>query len=122
MPIPGVAPCIAACLAPGWQFVSASKGFKHLETDKSLRIKGLPPSTRAEPRYPDLAGVAQEGMSEDDKELSRYVQFIFHPRARLDKHLARIKSWDAIESAYMVPAPDLPTLNEPAVSVGGNRR
>lgn len=112
MAIPGVAPCIVARLAPGWQFVSARKGFRHPEAGKSLQIRGLPPTTRTEPRYPDLAGVAQEDMSEDDRELSRYVQFVFHPLARLDKHLARIEGSAAVDSAYVVPTPDLPAPNE----------
>ena len=120
--VPGVAPCIAARLASGWQFVSARKGFRHAETGTSFRIQKLPPSTRVELRYPDLADVAREDMSEDEQELSRYVQFVFHPRARLDKHLARIESWAAIESAFVVPAPSLPAAHNPPISLAGERK
>ncbi len=108
--IPGVAPCIAAQLTPGWQFVSASKGFVHEKTKESFRIQGLPPSTRVELRYPDLASIPQSRLSDDEKELARYVQFIFHPRARLDKHLARIENWAMTESAHIVPMGSLPAM------------
>lgn len=107
---PGVAPCIAARLAPEWQFVSASKGFEHARTNESFEIKGLPPSTRVELRYPDFAGIPQSRLSDDEKELSRYVQFVFHPRARVDQHLACIRNWAMIESAHIVPMPSLPTM------------
>ena len=103
-------PCIAARLAPGWQFVSASKGFEHARTNESFEIQGLPPSTRVELRYPDLAGIPQSRLSDDEKELSRYVQFVFHPRARVDEHLKRVKKWAAIESAHIVPMPSLPMV------------
>lgn len=106
--VPGVAPCIAARLTPGWQFVSADQGFRHAQTNESFRIQGLPPSTRVELRYPDLADIPQSRLSDEEKELSRYVQFVFHPRARLDRHLARIDSWDMTESAYIVPTGSLP--------------
>lgn len=120
-PVPGVAPCIVARLAEGWQFVSARRGFRQLKSGKSLRVRGLPPSTRVELRYSDLAGIAPEDMSNDDKELARYVQFVFHPRARLGTHLARISSWAAIESAYVVPVPVLPGQAAPADTSGGPR-
>ena len=113
-----MAPCIAARLAPGWQFLSARKGFRDLDTKTPFRIQGLPPSTRVELRFPDLDGVPQNRMSDDDKELSRYVQFVFHPRARLDKHLARIAGWAAIESAYIVPTPSLPAAGNPMTTGG----
>jgi hypothetical protein len=72
-------------------------------------------------RYPDLAGVSDARMSDDEKDLSRYVQFVFHPRARLDKHLARIQSCEAIESAHVVPTPSLPSPGGPAISVSNRK-
>lgn len=107
---PGVMPCIAARLAPEWRFVSAGKGFEHTRTNESFDIQGLPPSTRVELRYPDLAGIPQSRLSDDEKELSRYVQFVFHPRARVDEHLTRIRKWAIIESAHIVPMASLPTV------------
>ena len=90
--------------------MSDSKGFEHARTNESFEIKGLPPSTRVELRYPDFAGIPQSRLSDDEKELSRYVQFVFHPRARVDQHLERVKDWAMIESAHIVPMPSLPTV------------
>lgn len=117
-PVPGVAPCIVARLADGWQFEPARKCFAHVESGRALRIRSLPPSTRVEMRYPYLAGVASQELSDDDKDLARYVQFVFHPRARLDKHLARINEFAAIESAYVVSAPSLPGPAGPTAANG----
>ena len=106
--IPGVAPCIVARVAPGWRYLPRRQGFRNLETDEFVAVEGLPPSTRVEARYPDLARAKPDGLSEEDRELARYLQFVFHPRARLDKHLARIRGWTPITEAYIVPTPELP--------------
>jgi hypothetical protein len=106
--IPGVAPCIAARIAPDWRYIHTRGGFQHLKSEKFHPIKGLPPSTRTQARYPDLVGMEPDSMTDDEKELSHYIEFVFHSRAKLDEHLKRIEDWAPIMSAYIVPTPDLP--------------
>ncbi len=111
--IRGVAPSIAASIAPGWRYVPDRGGFLHLKSKKFFSIGGLPPSTRTQARYPDLIGMEPGSMTDDEKEMSRYIQFVFHPRAKLEEHLKRIEGCAAIANAYIVPTPDLPFVTGP---------
>lgn len=105
-PMRGLRPCIVAQLAPGWRWDAAGRCF--VRNGESLRVESLPRDTRIEPRFPDLAARDPAGLSADEAEMARYIQFVLPPRARAERHLERIKAWPSIDDAHIAPAPSLP--------------
>ncbi len=105
-----VAPSIVARLEAGWRCDPERKGFVHEKSGDFFPVRGLPASTRVEPRFPSLAARRKSQLSKDELKMARYVQFVFHSRARPAKHLKRIASWEVVQDAYVAPLPELPDI------------
>lgn len=102
------APCIVAQIAREWKFDPSRVGFHNLGSSEFQAIEGLPDGARVEARFPDLLDADPDSLTDEEREMAQFVQFVFAPGTRLDSQLERIKGWAAVVDAYVVPEPGLP--------------
>lgn len=100
-------PHLVLKLKAGWrldvamhQFISTSGGRRFNPTDV------LPKGAELRHMIPDLAG--RKRLSQNERELARYVHLLLPKRGKTDVHLQKVRQWPCVEDAQLPPAVSLP--------------
>lgn len=98
-------PSLVVRLGPEWRYVASRKCFLSTGDEEWRPVQELPAGTRIEPMAPHLAESDPGQLTEDEKDLARYVQVIFPAGTDPGDYVTSIRDWPCAEKVR--PPPDI---------------
>lgn len=101
-------------LKPGWQFDAGRDVFVSDRGEEFEAHGELPNKSKIVHKTPAIAAAARKAkgkLSDDEKNLLRYLQVILPADEPPAKHLKTIRAWPWVDDANLPPDPSLPQLS-----------
>jgi hypothetical protein len=95
-------------MAPGWRYESTRRCFVAADGREFSPVADLPKSVRIVHMVPALAAADPQTLTEDERNLARYVQVVFATKASRKKYWARVEAWPCAEEVRLPPEVSLP--------------
>ncbi len=93
----------------GWRYDDAQRIFVSVKGKKLPPFKDLPRGTRIVYTVPHLAHMNEASLSQNEKELSRFMQVILPKKSDTSKFLEILNVWPCFEEVNLPPEISLPT-------------
>ena len=104
----GVRPHLVVKLKPEWRYDTSGGMFVSAGGEGLSPAKDLPARSRIEPMVPQLAEADPAELSEDERNLARYVNVIFPKQIAASDYLATVGQWACVEEVRPSPEISLP--------------
>ena len=101
----GLRPNIVIRLKKGWTFESDSRAFISRDGQKLSPMKDLPEGSRLVYVAPELAQAVPESLSEDERNLARYLHVILPEGTGPSAYFHVLRKWACIDKVE--PSPDI---------------
>ena len=95
-------------LKPGWRWVNSKRAFISSSGQEFRPARELPSACSIEPMVPDLAAREEGQLSEDERNLARYIHIVFRKGAEPEKHSGEVRDWPCVEDVRQAPEISLP--------------
>jgi len=102
------APYVTIKVKPGWHYAPSRNAFVSVDSRAVCPSRGPLPWTKVEPTAASLASLAEETLSEAERELARYYVVVVPREVDLKRLLARVRKWPCVETAELPPGIGLP--------------
>ena len=105
---PGISPHLEVLLKPGWVYHARKKRFLGEKDRVVAPGDDLPAGAKIVYKVPSLAKAKLESLSDDERDLARYVHVILPKGTDPEAYLAVVQDWICVEEVRLPPRVSLP--------------
>jgi len=103
-----IRPHLVVKLKPGWRWVESKKAFISSSGQEFRPARELPGARGIVAMVPDLATRKKAQLSEDERNLARYIHIVFRKQSKPEKHSREVRDWPCVEEVRRAPEITLP--------------